>query len=88
MLRFTRESDIKNESRTYWLMIVNGRYRRFGPRLTVSLTEDDHEALTALADKDEVSISWVVRRAIEEYLRRRPTGVREGIQETMVTGGN
>ena len=69
-------------------MVMKGRSRKFGPRLTVSLTEDDHEALTVLADKDEVSISWVVRRAIEEYLRRQTTGVREGIQETMVTKGN
>ena len=77
-----------NEMATFGSVIMKGKSRRFGPRLTVSLTEDDHEALTALADKDEVSISWVVRRAIEEYLRRRPTGVREGIRETMITSGN
>ena len=53
---------------------MKGRSRKFGPRLTVSLTGDDYDALTALADKDEVSISWVVRRAIQEYLRRRRPG--------------
>jgi hypothetical protein len=47
---------------------MNGRSRKFGPRLTVSLTSSDYDALSVLADKDEVSVSWVVRRAIEEYL--------------------
>ena len=45
-----------------------GKYKRFGPRLTVSLTGSDYEALSALAEKDKVSLSWVVRRAIDEYL--------------------
>lgn len=45
-----------------------GKQKRFGPRLTVSLTGTNYEALSILAEKDEVSVSWVVRRAIEEYL--------------------
>ena len=45
-----------------------GKLRKFGPRLTVSLTSSDYDALSALADKDDVSVSWVVRRAIGEYL--------------------
>lgn len=44
------------------------KLKKFGPRLTVSLTRHDYEALATLADKDEVSVSWVVRRAIDEYL--------------------
>ena len=47
---------------------MSGKIRKFGPRLTVSLTAGDYDALSALAEKDEVSVSWVVRRAIEEYL--------------------
>ncbi len=42
--------------------------KKFGPRLTVSLTAGDYDALNALAQKDEVSVSWVVRRAVERYL--------------------
>ncbi|SEG32298.1 ribbon-helix-helix domain-containing protein [Jhaorihella thermophila] len=42
--------------------------RKFGPRLTVSLTGSDYDALSILAEKGEVSVSWVIRRAIEEYL--------------------
>jgi len=49
--------------------------RRFGPRLTVSVTGDAYEALSVLAAKDDASISWVIRRAINEYVRRHgPAG--------------
>jgi predicted transcriptional regulator len=48
------------------------RYKRFGPRLTISLCGDDYYRLQALAEEGEVSISWVVRRAIEDYLHRHP----------------
>lgn len=47
---------------------MSGKLRKFGPRLTVSLTGRDYDALSVLAEKDEVSVSWVVRRAIDEYL--------------------
>lgn len=42
---------------------------KFGPRLTVSLTGRDYATLNALAEREQVSASWVVRRAINEYLR-------------------
>lgn len=50
---------------------MSGKLRKFGPRLTVSLTGRDYDALSALAEKDDVSVSWVVRRAIDEYLDNR-----------------
>jgi predicted transcriptional regulator len=50
------------------------RYRRFGPRLTISLAGSDYDRLNTLAAKNEVSVSWVVRRAIEEFLRKQPHG--------------
>ena len=49
---------------------MKGKSRKFGPRLTVSLTNDDYDTLNAIAEKTEVSLSWVVRRAIDEYLRK------------------
>jgi hypothetical protein len=52
--------------------VATTRYRRFGPRLTISLSGGDYDRLQALADEGEVSISWVVRRAIEDYLHRHP----------------
>lgn len=51
---------------------MTSRYKKYGPRLTVSLTGTDYERLHTLAAQDDVSVSWVVRRAIEDYLRRRP----------------
>ena len=44
--------------------------RKVGPRLTVSLTGPDYDRLNALADKEDVSVSWVIRRAINEYLAK------------------
>lgn len=67
---------------------MTGRTRKFGPRLTVSLTEDDLVALAALADQDEVSISWVVRRAIEEYLRTHSADMQGMAQESIFSRGN
>ncbi len=48
---------------------MKGKSGRFGPRLTVSLTGRDYATLNALAEREQVSASWVVRRAINEYLR-------------------
>ena len=50
---------------------MNPKPKKFEARLTVSLTGMDYDALNALADKGDVSASWHVRRAVEEYLRRR-----------------
>ncbi|HZT26587.1 MAG TPA: ribbon-helix-helix protein, CopG family [Pseudolabrys sp.] len=49
---------------------MKGKSRKFEPRLTVSLTRSNYDTLNALAEKDDVSVSWVVRRAIDEYLRK------------------
>jgi hypothetical protein len=57
-----------NINRTDIGVLMKGRSRKFEPRLTVSLTRSNYETLNALAEKGEVSVSWVVRRAIDEYL--------------------
>ena len=46
------------------------RPRKFGPRVTVSLTGEDYDVLSTLADQGEVSVSWLVRRAIDDYLEQ------------------
>ena len=56
------------------------KHRRFGPRLTVSVTGDAYEALSVLAAKDDASISWVIRRAIDEHLRRHRPGLGHSLQ--------
>jgi predicted HicB family RNase H-like nuclease len=37
-------------------------------RITVSLSEGDHTALAAVAERCNVSLSWVTRQAITEFL--------------------
>ncbi|MFN7226434.1 MAG: CopG family transcriptional regulator [Holosporales bacterium] len=37
-------------------------------RTSVILSEDQHLRLKALADKDDASIAWVIRKAIEAYI--------------------
>lgn len=49
---------------------MSDRSKKLGPRVTVSVTPGDYDTLNTLADKDDVSVSWVIRRAIHEYLRR------------------
>jgi hypothetical protein len=44
--------------------------KKFGPRVTVSVTSVDYDTLNVIAGRDDVSVSWVVRRAIDEYLHR------------------
>lgn len=49
---------------------MSDRSRKLGPRVTVSVTVGDYDTLNTLANKDDVSVSWVIRRAIHEYLQR------------------
>ena len=51
---------------------MSARYRRFGPRVTISLAAVDHDKLNRLAAESEVSVSWMIRRAIGEFLRKQP----------------
>jgi hypothetical protein len=56
---------------------MSDRQKKLGPRITVSVTPGDYDTLNTLANQDDVSVSWVVRRAIQGYLRRhrRPAQV-------------
>jgi hypothetical protein len=42
-------------------------------RTTVSLPRDDYSELEALAKRQKVSVAWIVRRAVEEYLQGQTT---------------
>ena len=39
-----------------------------GARITVSLSEGDHTELAALAERSQVSLSWLARAAISDFL--------------------
>jgi predicted transcriptional regulator len=41
-------------------------------RLSVSLNKPHHDALKRLADENDVSIAWIVRKAIERLLDSNP----------------
>lgn len=43
--------------------------RKTAHRLSVSLTEEQHSELIEIAEKNKVSVAWVVREAIERLLR-------------------
>ena len=43
--------------------------RRKSTRLTVNLDEADYAALNAIASKSDVSLSWVIRQAIQRFVR-------------------
>lgn len=49
---------------------MSDRTKKLGPRVTVSVTPGDYDMLNTLANRDDVSVSWVIRRAINEYLQR------------------
>lgn len=47
---------------------------RKATRITVSLPDDEHAALTAIAEENDVSLSWLARKAIAEFLDRHEGG--------------
>ena len=49
--------------------------RKKDQRVTVSLTADEHVQVTALAEREDVSLSWVIRRAVNDYLLRNANGL-------------
>lgn len=43
-------------------------------RLSVSVSQSDHDALERFAEKNDVSVSWLARKAIERFLASDPQG--------------
>lgn len=43
-------------------------------RLSLSISAEDKEALQKIAAKKKVSLAWVLRDAVSEYLKKRPRG--------------
>jgi predicted transcriptional regulator len=37
-------------------------------RFSVSLNRDDYDALNRVADKNDVSMAWLVRKAVEKFV--------------------
>ena len=45
-------------------------------RVTVTVDPDDYAALDRLAERSDVSASWLIRRSMREFLQRHPDGRR------------
>jgi hypothetical protein len=43
-------------------------------RVFVAITADEHQHVAALAQRDQISISEVMRRALRAYLKRKNKG--------------
>ena len=44
--------------------------KKVAARLSVGLSQPQHAALTALAEQNEATVAWLVRRAVSEFLER------------------
>jgi hypothetical protein len=44
--------------------------KKVAARLSVGLSEPQHAALTALAEQNEATVAWLIRRAVAEFLQR------------------
>ena len=43
-------------------------------RITVSLSDEEHAGLATLAEKYDVSLSWLTRKAVLEFLQQNEKG--------------
>jgi metal-responsive CopG/Arc/MetJ family transcriptional regulator len=39
-------------------------------RITISIDPDEYQAVEVMAEKDERSAAWVIRKAVREYLEK------------------
>ena len=53
------------------------RGNRKTARLSISLDAGDHTVLTEIARKEDVSVAWVVRRAVSDIVRSYREGTAE-----------
>lgn len=80
MKKFDAYFIIKEQLQNNWdygSVMPSARKRHIGdsdPRITVSLSQRDHDAMSALAKQLDVSLSWLVRRATADFLQRHASG--------------
>lgn len=46
-------------------------------RVTFTLAESEHQDLQSISLQNDVSIAWIIRKAVKEYLERHPVGQAE-----------
>jgi len=52
--------------------------QRLPVRITVSLDSDAHAVLTRMAAENDLSVAWIVRRAVSEFVHQK---IEHGKQE-------
>jgi predicted transcriptional regulator len=59
-------------------------------RITISIDPEEYQAVEQMAEKDERSAAWVIRKAIREFLERNNQQVqlREALYNLKVPAGN
>lgn len=60
--------------------------RRKTARITVSLSQTQHSVLSRLAAKNDVSLSWITRRALQDYIQNNDAQPLSGKKKTMSGG--
>jgi hypothetical protein len=53
-------------------------------RITVSFHEKEHAARAALAEKNDVSLSWLTRKAVVEFLHQQNKGETRGVLDLVL----
>jgi len=51
-------------------MMPRPKGKKVAARLSVGLSQPQHAALTALAEQNEATVAWLIRRAVAEFLER------------------
>jgi hypothetical protein len=49
--------------------------KRVANRLSVGLSEPQHDALIAMAEQNEATVAWLIRKAVAEFLERHGSSV-------------
>ena len=58
------------------------------PRLTVSLEERDYSEVCEIAQRNDVSAAWVIRRAVQQYLGHATDSTATSVEDQRTQGGN
>jgi hypothetical protein len=54
--------------------------RKKSVRTTVSIPPNDYEMIGKIAESKRVSVGWVIRDAVDEYLKAHPQPSFEGVR--------
>jgi predicted transcriptional regulator len=54
--------------------MANRKKEKTLTRITISVDPDDYASMELLAENSRVSTSWLIRRAMREFLERREGG--------------